>query len=104
MAKLVFIEAKGFFVVKGVIGLFCENCGMRWRYGERFCHHCGSKLDIPSCSKCGISIPMSEGLATSSWQDNMFCTYCGTKLPNMDDFLVDKEDLVWKGEFIPSWK
>jgi ribosomal protein L40E len=51
-------------------GVVCRNCSTQTVTGAKFCHTCGTAIEmIPFCSSCG-----------SKWPANaLFCPQCGFK-------------------------
>ncbi|MBR1891048.1 MAG: SPFH domain-containing protein [Clostridia bacterium] len=65
------VNVGGFFGGQAQGQAFCPNCGQPVSAEDKFCSHCGTKLDAKTfCPSCGMETP--SGAA--------FCSQCGTKL------------------------
>jgi ribosomal protein L40E len=51
-------------------GLFCTRCSTKLVPGAKFCHQCGTVLELKTnCGSCGSSLPANA----------LFCPQCGYK-------------------------
>ena len=59
-------------VAKGDLVLDCSECGKEVTEEAKFCPHCGSHFEDPSCPNPNCDVIPSE--------DNLFCSECGWDL------------------------
>jgi ribosomal protein L40E len=50
-------------------GVVCRNCSAQTVQGAKFCHRCGTAIDVPKiCASCGSKLPTNA----------LFCPQCGS--------------------------